>query len=79
MSPEFIAIIIGFVTLLISILGVVIQLNVRIDKVQTDMSSKFDKLTQKQDDDFKILLSRIDAVNSRLDNLYHELFRKKAA
>ena len=55
----------------------------KIDEIKIDTGNKFDKLEarldkleDKQDDNFKILLTRIDTINSRLDSLYHELFKK---
>ena len=40
---------------------------------------RFERLENKQDETFKILLTRIDAVNARLDALYRELFKRDAA
>lgn len=87
MSPELIAVIIGFVTLLLTNLGMFIQLNVqlnaKIDAQTSELNAKIDsevkELRQKDDDNFKVLLTRIDAVNARLDNLYHELFKRDIA
>jgi len=83
MSSELIVIIIGFVTLLLSLLGVFIQLNARIDKLDAKFDAKFDKLQSELSakiDKIQFELStRIDNVNLRLDNLYHELFKRDAA
>ncbi len=104
MSPEFIALIIGFITLLLSQIGVFMQLNARIDRLDEKVNDKIDKLEDKIDkldtkledntneleskidkvrDELKLemrdLSSRIDTVNSRLDNLYHELFKRDVA
>ena len=51
----------------------------KFDKRIDNIDKRFDKLETKADENFKTLLARIDAVNSRLDNLYHELFKKDVA
>ncbi len=78
MSTELLATIIGFITLLISLLGVFIQLNVRMDKLSDKQDSNFKTLLNRIDKVQSELQLRIDNINTRLDNLYHELFRKAA-
>lgn len=82
MTPEFVAIILGFITLIFTVVNSNNQL-------RKELKDAIEKLEFKQDENFKMLLARIDkvqselsiridAVNNRLDNLYQELFRKAA-
>ena len=49
------------------------------DKKFESIDKRFERLENKQEETFKILLARIDAVNARLDALYRELFKRDAA
>ena len=93
MDIELITIIIGFVAILLAILGAIIVIlqgnnNLRIEFKQefNKLDSKIDDLKKENKENFNILSTRIDklsdridAVNNRLDSLYRELFKRDAA
>ncbi len=66
MSPEFIALIIGFATLLLSQIGVFMQLNARIDRLDEKFNAKLDDKTSE-------LESKIDKLDAKIDKVRDEL------
>ena len=69
-----------FEIVLIIVLGLTFYFRLKnhTEKLIEKLEDKIEKTDAKHDDNFKTLMARIDAVNTRLDNLYFELFKKSA-
>lgn len=55
------------------------KLEIKIDKVETNLNNKIDKVETSLNDRIDKVETKIVQINMRLDNLYHELFKRKSA
>jgi len=79
MNAEFIAIIVGFITILLAIAGFALQVNNRIDRLDEKFEKKFEKLESKIELKIESLNKRIDSLYDILVDLYKTFVRKDAA
>lgn len=69
-------IILGFIGVFVMFTQLNHQINSRFDSFDKKFEEKIDDLRKEQQDNFKTLSARIDAVNARLDTILSYIFNR---